>query len=164
MLALLTLAFFLTTIVSTGMWITTREELKAQKLLNSNATPVKELAADFRSFVESVDGKVSPEVDEAIKQLEGSIEIKSSSLLVDKKLAIKPRRSIIMGPVYDLFMNEFVAGEDDWERYTIIERWGKKWLFPLKRQVELVIYFDDADYREDLREYFDKHHQTNVIT
>ena len=149
-------------------WVITERELRQTKKLleaaQNTSTPIKELTSNFRDFVQSIDGHVSPEVDAAIKKLE---EEQKPKLLPPPAPAKskKTQRAVISVGVWNLFVADFKAAEDSDEKISVIRRWGKRYIFTLKEQVELVSIktFDDYE-REELREYFEEDHSTSVIS
>jgi HAMP domain-containing protein len=168
-----TIVFILTTIGMFCLFMAERRDLKkTQKLLEAAektiySTPIKELTANFRDFVQSIDGHVSPEVDAAIKKLEEEQKPKllpppPPPVVSTKK---KNQRAVMNVTIWNLFVVDFKAAEDSDEKISVIRRWGKKYVFPVQSQGELVALkiFDDYE-REELREYFDDEHATPVLT
>ena len=159
--------------------VKTKQRLRStQKLLddayrNTHATPIKELAANFRDFVEGIDGKVSPEVEEAIKKLEESEGMKALPAPKSGTAAVKPKnkpkkrvdsRPVMSSEVWNLFAIDMNASGECEEKVEVVRRWGKKYIFPLDSQVQIIKVIDDSDERETLRDYFEQNHKTKVIS
>lgn len=143
------------------------------------STPVKELAADFRDFVQSIDGHVSNEVEAAIKKLEEEQKPKTARVALPVtstvasqlaqgtiSLSVPQKPRIIMNVmIWNAFVSDFKTAEYSDEAISIIKRWGKKYIFALDDQVELIAdeLFDEDD-REVLRDYFDDNHGSQVLS
>jgi hypothetical protein len=132
-----------------------RDHIQTKKLLdaaykNTYKTPIKELAAEFRSFVKSVDGQVSEEVEQAIKKLETE-EPKALP-------APKQTKCAMTNEVVRYITDDFRACLYDNERVAVVKRWGKKYIFSLASQQSVIKGMVYGKGRDQLREYFDKYH------
>jgi len=163
------IVLFLLTITCLVGWVATWNKLsKTEQLLeaaykNTYSSPIKELTANFRDFVQSIDGHVSPEVDAAIKKLEE--EVKPLALpapqILDTKNTKTGKRRIMLSmdtKTWNLFVQDLKASQYSDEKMSVIKRWGKKFIFPLEDQIDLIklVHYDDD--RRGLRDYFDKFH------
>jgi hypothetical protein len=129
---------------------------ETQNGLHSN-TPIKELAAEFRSFVEGIDGIVSPEVDEALKKLENTPQkaLGANSWAFGGRIKPSPE-------MWKLIMGDIQNTNSTAEVRSIIERLGIKYVFSIEQQYDILKEItnpDCAKYRERLRDYFAKHHE-----
>lgn len=172
----LTIIYGIIFIVSMG-WIASlthinnelREQLNNQQL--NPTTPLKELAAEFRSFVEGVDGRISPEVDLALKQLE-TREVPKQ----EDATNIRPKNKcgkLLMGKKeYDLFWAEWktigvlnddksgrIVHDDGEETIQLVKSWGKGYIYSKQQQVDILARLNIPEARKQLRDYFDSKEQ-----
>lgn len=152
----MTIVFLISTIVFlTGWVITHNKHVETLKLLeeaqrNTYSTPIKELTANFRDFVQSIDGKVSPEVEEAIKKLETE-EVKMLP-------AASNGRPVIDKENWKLFWGEFDDEQYTTEALKVLKYWGEKFTFSLEQQSKIVRVFNYSSDREKVRKYFKENH------
>ena len=160
----MTIVFLISTIVFlTGWVITHNKHVQTLKLLeeaqrNTYSTPIKELASNFRDFVEGVDGKISPEVEAAIKKLEQS---EAPKVLPPANPAPKVEsngRPMLQGEMWDLFCEEFKQENFGDEAIELVKHWGKKFRFSIKQQVKITKALNFGDEKIALRKYFEKNH------
>ena len=124
---------------------------KTQRLLNeaqknTYSTPIKELTANFRDFVQSIDGHVSPEVDAAIKKL----ETQETKLLP----AASSGHQVMDKENWKLFWAEFDDEQYTTEALNVLKYWGEKFTFSLEQQSKIVRQFNYSSDREKVRKYF----------
>jgi hypothetical protein len=164
-----TLSLLIWAIVATTGWISwyldSEELVKTKKLLEearatTYSTPVKELAADFRNFVEGVDGKVSPEVEAILKKIEANEEVKAlpepipRSRIVISGQVNTDTRPYIDDDTWELFWEDY--RNEDFDEYSVklVKTWGNRFRFSIAQQVEILNGLDFSDYRAMLRDYF----------
>lgn len=148
-------------------------------LATTYSTPVKELAANFREFVESVDGKVSPEVDEAIKKLEASdealparqgdvLELRGKAkesvdefiqrFASEGKETNKDARPPLNQEMWKLCCEELEDESYDNGIINAVEHWGKRFKFSMAQQVTAIKQLSYDENKRTLRKYFDQNH------
>ena len=156
----MTIVFLISTIVFlTGWVITHNKHVETLKLLeeaqrNTYSTPIKELAANFRDFVEGVDGKVSPEVEAAIKKLEAGEEIKT----LPPAVLGSETRPYMDGEMWKLFWDEYTDESFGDDAIRLVKHWGKKFKFTTKQQIRITKELSFGDERASLRKYFGENH------
>lgn len=120
-----------------------KKHLNTKKLLTqantiNNATPIKELATDFKNFIEGVDGKLSLEAIIALKRLENF----SQEMDTYSKKTIDTEN-------YNLFVKEMNFSKNDYARLRIVKRWLKKFRFSQKDQTTIICNLMKQDYYSD---------------
>lgn len=135
-------------------------------LQNYHATPLKELVSNFREFVQGVDGRVSPEIDTALKQLEAhhenkAIEVKPIDGVISLVKGIN-KISIPDNNIWKLMLADINLENDDEKKVEVILRWGSNYHFNANWQMSILNMFplfnSQQAYRNKLRKYFDKNH------
>jgi hypothetical protein len=135
---------------------------REQELLEAKSrTPIKELVKEFRGFVESVDGAVSPEVEGALQRLEGEAAAKALPPASSKKENTENEKEedwCEEGDWWSAFVTDMNFSADSSYRIELLERWLERGFeFTLKRQIEFLASFKDDYYREQVRDLFDEY-------
>lgn len=132
---------------------------KSKKTLPEPKTyiPIEELASEFRSFIESINGKLTKEDEDFIKQLEGH---KSNTKLLTTN---SQKRPVMGDEAYNLMCQDWKVEDHDYKSMfeRVIKRWGSKYIFTLKQQQAFIDCWKgtgNAKSREHLRAYFDQYH------
>lgn len=94
-----------------------QDEINRLQLLPPS-TSTAQLADDFRSFVESVDGRVSPELDALLQQAKST-----TSVLPEVR---KPKKKRPKDSTWDLFWADFSITKSDFYRMEVLERWAPR--------------------------------------
>lgn len=110
-------------------------EFKASVAQLPALTPTAQLAAEFRSFVESVDGRVPPELDALLER------VMAPALVVEVKVPDKE------DDLWESFWDDFSNTRDQFYRTHVLRQWHKKLRPTAAQRKQIMSEFSDDYYR-----------------